>query len=373
MRRSPGTLRIRRRDDRLPAVGNDGLGRDLDRDAVERRRGTACAPGPSRRPPRPTRARAARSRTARRLRSRRTRGAGPFIGSPARRARRRSRPRRSAARPAASRRSSAPAAASSSSSERTSSGTSSRSSSRTMIAPPASHEVLCVERLVIAGCERIRHEDRRLAGRRDLPDGRAGAREHEVAGRDRRAEPLRLGEHAVVVAARAAPHEVEVTLAGHVQDRRPARAPRVDDELVQRLRAGERAEHPEHAPVARQLEDRAPRLLRARRASAPGSAGRPRASSRRCRVAIGYERKIRFANGAASRFARPKCASASVSAAGMPSVEAAKTIGPATKPPPPSTTSGRRSRRIRRHARGAAPGEQRASGRARSTAAAGSR
>ena len=73
----------------------------------------------------------------------------------------------------------------------------------------------------------------------------------------------------------------------------------------------------------------------------------------RWRVAIGYERKIRFANGAASRFARPKCASASLNAVGMPSVEAAKTIGPATNPPPPSTTSGRRSRRIRRHARGA--------------------
>ena len=64
---------------------------------------------------------------------------------------------------------------------------------------------------------------------------------------------------------------------------------------------------------------------------------------------------MRRANGAASLFARPKCASASVNAVGMRSVEAAKTIGPATKPPPPSTTSGRRARRMRRHARGAEP------------------
>ena len=62
---------------------------------------------------------------------------------------------------------------------------------------------------------------------------------------------------------------------------------------------------------------------------------------------------MRRANGAASRFARPKWASASVNAVGMRIVEAAKTIGPATKPPPPRTTSGRRRRRIRRHARGA--------------------
>ena len=62
---------------------------------------------------------------------------------------------------------------------------------------------------------------------------------------------------------------------------------------------------------------------------------------------------MRRAKGAASRFARPKWASASVSAVGMRIVEAAKTIGPATNPPPPRTTSGRRCRRIRRHARGA--------------------
>ena len=51
---------------------------------------------------------------------------------------------------------------------------------------------------------------------------------------------------------------------------------------------------------------------------------------------------MRRAKGAASRFARPKWASASVNAVGMRIVEAAKTIGPATNPPPPRTTSGRR-------------------------------
>ena len=83
------------------------------------------------------------------------------------------------------------------------------------------------------------------------------------------------------------------------------------------------------------------------------------------RVSSGYARKTRFANGAASRFARPRCASASVSAAGMRIVAAASTIGPATKPPPPSTTSGRRCRRIARHARGADPASR--SARASST------
>ena len=59
-------------------------------------------------------------------------------------------------------------------------------------------------------------------------------------------------------------------------------------------------------------------------------------------------KKIRFAKGAASRFARPRCASASVSAAGIPRRRAASTIGPATYPPAPRTTSGRRRARIRR-------------------------
>ena len=48
------------------------------------------------------------------------------------------------------------------------------------------------------------------------------------------------------------------------------------------------------------------------------------------RPGIAYARKMRFANGAASRLASPRCASASVSAAGMPRSLAASTIGPAT-------------------------------------------
>ena len=71
----------------------------------------------------------------------------------------------------------------------------------------------------------------------------------------RRAETLRLGEHPVVVAPHPFPHELEVAPARQMQDRRPGCAPRLDDELVQRLCARERAEHAEHAPVPGQLED----------------------------------------------------------------------------------------------------------------------
>jgi len=83
--------------------------------------------------------------------------------------------------------------------------------------------------------------------------------------------------------------------------------------------------------------------------------GRPTTRAFRLAPGIAYERKRRWANGRASRFARPRWASASVSAAGMPRRRAARTIGPATKPPPPKTTSGRRRRRIARQARGARP------------------
>ena len=67
-----------------------------------------------------------------------------------------------------------------------------------------------VQRLVVAGRERVRHEDRRLAGGCDLPDGRPGPRQHEVDRRERGAEALRLGEHAVVGARDTAPDVVVV-------------------------------------------------------------------------------------------------------------------------------------------------------------------
>ena len=87
------------------------------------------------------------------------------------------------------------------------------------------------------------------------------------------AEAIGLGDHAVVGAIDAALHELVVAAPGLVQDRRPTHAPRVDDELVQRLRAGERAEHAEDGTGRRQLEDLA-RLRLRDRLRARGSAGR---------------------------------------------------------------------------------------------------
>ena len=74
-----------------------------------------------------------------------------------------------------------------------------------------------------------------------------------------------------------------------------------------------------------------------RRASSRGT-GRDRAGIGRpvtrylgpSRPAIGNERKTRRANGAARRLARPRCASASISAVGMRLRAAASTIGPPT-------------------------------------------
>src|SRR5262245_30577089 len=67
------------------------------------------------------------------------------------------------------------------------------------------------------------------------------------------------------------------------------------------------------------------------------------------RPGTGNERNTRSANGAASRLASPRCASASSSASGIRCACAASATGPATYPPPPRTTSGRRRRTIVRH------------------------
>src|SRR2546425_315243 len=73
------------------------------------------------------------------------------------------------------------------------------------------------------------------------------------------------------------------------------------------------------------------------------------------RPSIGNERKTRRTKGVARRFARPSCASASITAVGIRRRAAAYTIGPATYPPPPSTTSGRLMARIPLHVRRARP------------------
>ena len=68
-------------------------------------------------------------------------------------------------------------------------------------------EVLGVRGLVVARRERIRNEDRRPAGRGDLPHGRAGAAEHEIDGREGCAEALGFGNDAVVVTDDTRPDE----------------------------------------------------------------------------------------------------------------------------------------------------------------------
>ena len=136
-------------------------------------------------------------------------------------------------------------------------------------------------------------------------------------------------------------------------------AERLDHELVERA-ARRRARRRRRAPARSAGSSKISRacVLRPSAATAPGSAARRRGTSRRGATRPGSARKTRFANGAASRFASPRCASASVSAAGIRIVAAASTIGPATNPPPPRTTSGRRRREDRaareRRAAGAA-------------------
>ena len=110
---------------------------------------------------------------------------------------------------------------------------------------------------------------------------------------------------------------VVVALAREVQHRRAGLAEGLDRELVQRARAGERAGDEQHRARRREPELRAaPRRVAA--AASVAGIGRPTTTyfgGRR--AAIGYARKTRLANGAASRLARPRCASASVIAAGI--------------------------------------------------------
>ena len=126
-------------------------------------------------------------RERQRLRSRRAR-------RQARSARRRSRRRRSAGRRRASPRPSSRAASGSPSSERTRSGTVCEVELAHHDRAAGRGEVLGVLRLVVAGRERVRHEDRRPPGRGDLPDraaGRARARGRRTRSRRRSARSRR--------------------------------------------------------------------------------------------------------------------------------------------------------------------------------------
>ena len=145
----------------------------------------------------------------------------------------------------------------------------------------AALEVARVQRLVIRGRERIRDEDRRQAGRGELPHRPARAHDREVARAVRGAEPVEHGDEPVVRSRDATLKRTEVALAADVQHRRADRAERVDRELVQRARAGPRAGD-QQAPARSQ----ATRAARARPsdpsdARSRGSAARRRGTSRR--------------------------------------------------------------------------------------------
>ena len=353
LRRIPGTSGIRRRDDSLPAVRDVRLGRDLDPHVAERlqvRRADAV-PAADLRAPR-----------ARELRVRgKARAADPDEPEPAA-------GHRASASSSSAISSAAPglaalqhrlahrlqaAADHRAASERDPGRGRARARARESHRRPARSAARSTpggRRSRTDTGRGSRRAPRLRSPRPPMPE-RASTRSHAVT---RGAEPVGLGDHAVVGTADAALHELVVAAAGLVQDRRAARAPRVDDELVQSLGAGERTEDAEHRPFGRKLEDLTRFRLRHGLAIA-GSAGRRPATFAASASRADTPARSRFANGAASRFARPRCASASVSAAGMRSVDAANTIGPATKPPAPSTTSGRRFRRMRRHARGAEP------------------
>ena len=137
-----------------------------------------------------------------------------------------------------------------------------------------------------------------------------------AAGRSRRAGSL------AAAARSSAPAEV--------QDRRPLAAECVDHDVVQRLRAQAPAHDQQDETLRRQPElaarlvawerhgarrDRPPRRPGSAAPIGPGSGTRARSGR---------------ANGAAIRLASPKCASASVSAAGIRARAAASTIGPPT-------------------------------------------
>ena len=84
----------------------------------------------------------------------------------------------------------------------------------------AALEVARVLRLVVAGRVRVRDEDGRRAGGRELPDRAAGAGDREIRRRQRRAELVRDREHDVVLARHRGADALVVALARQVEDGR---------------------------------------------------------------------------------------------------------------------------------------------------------
>ena len=204
--------------------------------------------------------------------------------------------------------------------------------------------------------------ERRLPGRRDLPDRPARARDHEVGGRERGAEVVREREQHVVPprdARRRAPRSRAHRRGAERRARRSpkastaaslsARAPRLPPNtsttgpsagqpearasLARVDRAGPRGDRPADDPVLRTLEP----LDREREEDAPGE--RRGESVRQAEVRVRL--RERGGNPQQPRRERPS--------------------GPATYPPPPRTTSGRRRRRIRRSGQARAAPQRRGS------------
>ena len=80
---------------------------------------------------------------------------------------------------------------------------------------------------------RIRDEERRLARRRDLPDGAPGTRDDEVGRGECRPELLRVGKEAIVRSARARIEVRKVAFAREMEHGRPLLGERFERGLVQ--------------------------------------------------------------------------------------------------------------------------------------------
>ena len=120
--------------------------------------------------------------------------------------------------------------------------------------PSPALEVNRVLKLVVCRRVRVRNENRGCPGGGELPDRPARARDREVRSRQRVTEPLYRREQHVVTPRDLRPQRREVPVARDVQHREIRLAVGLDRELVQRLGAGEPAEHGEHGPVLREAE-----------------------------------------------------------------------------------------------------------------------
>ena len=276
-------------------------------------RGTASRSGPSRRPPRPSRARAARRPTARRRRSRRARCAYPRAGASGISSSAIS----SAASGFAAARIASPIAASrapSASSSRTTAG-----NPRDLRLGHDDHsagllEVARVLRLVVVRHVRRRDEHGRLGGGRDLPHRPAGAREREIAGVERRVEVVRPRQQPVV-----RPRDATLERPGSTARRRGG-APPALPRRTQRARSRSAPPRPgcrrrRAAPSRRPAARIAPAPPRPEPARPAARGARPPGTS--ARSAPGTPGRPAARTGEASRFASPRCASASDSAAGI--------------------------------------------------------